>query len=211
MKIFTVCPDSFGANTYLIISDGSAFAIDPAVSVSALDRVLEANNARLCGVLLTHGHFDHTISVDTLRDKHNAPLMMSGDDAEMLSDGKLNGFFDFYGKTSTHRNAEKLVCDGDVLHLGNEQIKVIATPGHSKGSLCFECPDENGKAFLITGDTLFASSVGRTDLHGGDEKTLALSLAKLSALPCDTVIYPGHGASSSLGYALNVAKYYIDF
>ena len=211
MKIFTVCPESFGANTYLLISADKAIVVDPAVSVSAIERKLSEQNAELCGILLTHGHFDHTVSVDTLRDKYCIPLMMHSADAPMLTDGMINGFYDFYGKPSTHRSADRLIADGDLLALGDETIRVISTPGHSPGSICMMCPDDNCQNFLITGDTLFAASIGRCDLWGGSEQKIKRSLRILKDMNQNMTIYAGHGPSGKLNSALSAARYYIDF
>lgn len=202
MKIFLLCPRSFGANTYLLVSDRYAVAVDPCVSADAIRASLKEANAELLGILLTHGHFDHTASVDTLRDDFPIPLIIHADDAEMLTNGMINGFFDFYMKPQTHRHAEMLISDGETLNLGNEKIRVIHTPGHSRGSCCFLCKDDGGKDFLISGDTLFADNIGRCDLYGGDESKIIESLKRLSTLDHDTLIYPGHGASARLGDAL---------
>ncbi len=211
MKIVCVCPSSYAANTYLLVSDGKAIIVDPSVSVAAVDRSLEENKAELCGILLTHGHFDHTISVDTLREKHPVPLMIHLGDAPMLTDGKINGFYDFYGQERTHRPAELLFTHGERIALGEESIEIINTPGHSPGSSCFICPEDNGGNFLITGDTLFSNTIGRCDLWGGDERKMADSLKALRVLDPQMTIYPGHGPSHKLGNALEVALYYTDF
>ncbi len=211
MKILSVCPNSFAANTYILISDKKALIVDPSVSVSAVEKLLCAEDAVLCGILLTHGHFDHTISVDTLRNKLHIPLMMHSADATMLTDGKINGFYDFYGQECVHKPAQTLLSDDDTIPLGSESIKVINTPGHSPGSVCFLCPDTEGKQFLITGDTLFANTIGRCDLWGGDEAAIIRSLASLRKLDPNITIYPGHGPSYVLGKALETALYYTDF
>jgi glyoxylase-like metal-dependent hydrolase (beta-lactamase superfamily II) len=210
VKIIPVCPYSFGSNTYLLLSGSEAIVVDPSVSVRAIDALLEQNSARLCGILLTHGHFDHTVSVDTLRDAYPVPLMMHSGDAPMMTDGKINGFYDFYGKECTHRPAERLLEDGDTVSLGDEEIKVISTPGHSPGSICLLCHGD-GEDFLISGDTLFSNSVGRWDLWQGNSEILARSLAYLKALDGNMRIYAGHGEDSTLVSALENAKYYLDF
>ncbi len=210
MKISAICPDSFGANTYMLTSDGKAFVVDPAVSVSAVRRALDAEGARLCGILLTHAHFDHTVSVDTLREQFDVPLMVHSADAPMLVDGAINGFFHFYGQECVHSPADVLLSDGEILTLGEEQLEVIHTPGHSPGSVCFLTHDEVGVA-LLTGDTLFATSIGRCDLWCGDDNALANSLVRLSQYPQDARIYPGHMSCALLGDALTAARYYIDF
>ena len=210
MKIICVCPDSFASNTYLLVSGSHAFAVDPSVSVSAIERRLKEENASLCGIILTHGHFDHTIAVDTLRDRFKVPLFMHENDAPMLTNGRINGFYDFYGKECVHSPADRLIHEGDVLTLGGEEIKVLHTPGHSPGSVCYACKDGE-KDFLITGDTLFASSIGRCDLWMGNDDEMRASIKRLSTFNTDIVIYPGHGPQCSLGTALKAARYYIDF
>jgi glyoxylase-like metal-dependent hydrolase (beta-lactamase superfamily II) len=210
VKIIPVCLYSFGSNTYLLLSGSEAIVVDPSVSVRAIDALLEQNSARLCGILLTHGHFDHTVSVDTLRDAYPVPLMMHSGDASMMTDGKINGFYDFYGKECTHRPAERLLEDGDTVSLGDEEIKVVSTPGHSPGSICLLCHGD-GEDFLISGDTLFSNSVGRWDLWQGNSEILARSLAYLKALDGNMRIYAGHGEDSTLASALENAKYYLDF
>lgn len=211
MKILSVCPYSFGSNTYLLISKNDAIVIDPSVSVSAIEKLLCENGATLKGILLTHGHFDHTVSVDTIRNKYPIELMMHSGDAPMMSDGKLNGFYDFYGQESTHRPAERLLEDGDVIKLGNSTLTIISTPGHSPGSICILCESEGETPFMITGDTLFSNSVGRWDLWGGDQTILARSLSLLNNYDQSLRIYAGHGEDSVLGGALESAKYYLDF
>lgn len=211
MKIIPVYPSSFAANTCLLISQGVAIAVDPAVSVNAIERILSSEKADLCGILLTHGHFDHTIAVDTFRNRFDVPLWVHEADACMLTNGKINGFFDFYGRECVHKKADKLLHGGDILELGSEQIKVISTSGHSKGSVCFLCRDDNSTEFLITGDTLFSNSIGRCDLYGGSDTEIQASLKLLATLDGAMKIYPGHGDSCTLSQALASARYYIDF
>ena len=211
MKIVSVCPNSFAANTYLLVSDNKAFVIDPSVSVGAIERLLAQSNAQLAGILLTHGHFDHTVAVDTLRNKYPVPLMIHSGDAPMLTNGMINGFYDFYGQECTHKPAERLLVGGEIISLGSEDVRIISTPGHSPGSVCLLCTDDNGKQFMITGDTLFADSIGRCDLWGGSEQTIRDSLITLSKYDRSMRIYAGHGPSSTLGSALESAKYYVDF
>ena len=90
MKIITVCPESFGANCYLLMSEGQAFVVDPAPSANAIIRKAEENGVTIVGIILTHGHFDHIVSVDTLRSRLSIPLMIHAEDAEMLEDGCID-------------------------------------------------------------------------------------------------------------------------
>lgn len=204
MKIITVCSASFASNTYLLVSGNEAFAVDPSISVKALKSALEKEHATLTGVLLTHGHFDHVMSLDTVRDAFGVPAYIHKDDAIMLTDGKKNAFYDFFGQERVYKPAEKLLSDGDLLPLGNEQIKVLHTPGHTMGSVCYIC--DGG---IVSGDTLFAESFGRCDLWGGDMGQMRKSLIRLREFPKDETIFPGHGEASPLGNALDNVAYLI--
>ena len=204
MKIKAVCPYSFGANTYLIVSGSHAFVVDPAASVEAIMSAVADEGAVLDGILLTHGHFDHTVSLDTLRRATATKAYIHEDDAVMLTDGRKNAHFDFYGTECAHSPAEKTLVDGDVIRIGDEELTVMHTPGHSGGSICLLAD-----GFIVTGDTLFAESIGRCDLWSGNHTKIVASLSKLRKLPKDTDIYPGHGMPSKLGTALDNAAYYI--
>ena len=203
MRIRVICPYSFGANTYLLISGTHALVVDPAVSVEAISAVLSEEGATLDGILLTHGHFDHTTSVDTVRDAYQIPAYIHSHDAVMLEDAHKSAFYTFFQKECTHRKAERTLADGDVIELGDEWITVIHTPGHSGGSVCFLCGD-----ILVSGDTLFADSVGRTDLWSGSTAELRASLDSLAALDGSITIYPGHGEPAKLASALESAKFF---
>ena len=202
MKLVTVCAQSLGANTYLLVSGNEALIVDPAVSVSAILEAIRAEDAFPVGILLTHGHFDHIISLDTLRDSTGIDACIHKEDAIMLTDGKKNAFFDFFGKERVYRPAERLLSDGELIPLGNEKIKVIHTPGHTQGSVCYYAD-----GILVTGDTLFSEGYGRCDLFGGSIEQMSDSLRLLRTLPKDTIIYPGHGASTRLDYALDTVAY----
>ncbi len=204
MKIISVCPESFGANTYIIISDCHALIVDPAVSVGAILSALQAEDAIPEGILLTHGHFDHIISLDSLRTASAIGAFIHEQDAIMLTDGRKNAFYDFFGKERTYRPAEQLLSDGQIIPLGNEAITVIHTPGHTQGSVCYHCGD-----FMLTGDTLFAESIGRCDLWGGSPELMSVSLSKLRDFDPKIKIYPGHGAPALLGNALDTAAYFL--
>ena len=159
MKILPVCPYSFGANTYIVYSSQDAYIIDPSTSVTSIKRACDSIGVKIQGVLLTHGHFDHTISLDTLRSDISIPAYIHEKDAEMLTDGRKNAYFDFFGKESSYSPAEHTLVDGQKIPLGNEFITVIHTPGHTAGSVCYHCGN-----FLVTGDTLFSNSIVRCDL-----------------------------------------------
>ena len=204
IRIMTVCPESFGANTYLLISENEALIVDPAVSVSAILEAIRAEDATPVGILLTHGHFDHLLSLDTLRRVLPLPTYIHEADAVMLTDGRKNAFYEFYGTERTFGAADRLLSDGQHITLGKDEIQVLHASGHTQGSVCYLC----GNA-MLTGDTLFADNVGRCDLWGGDETALRLSLEKLRTLDPNLTIYPGHGPSARLGDALDEVAYFL--
>ncbi len=200
MHIRTLCPDSFASNCYLLVEGKAALVIDPSISVRAIRSALESEGADCVGILITHGHFDHILSLDALRDAYpDATVYIHKDDADHLTDGQKNAFATFFGEARAWQPADHLLIDGEILLLGECRIRILHTPGHTPGSIC-----ALADAGLISGDTLFAQGYGRYDLPGGDGPTLFSSLRSLAALPKDTPIYPGHGESSTLGDALRL-------
>lgn len=198
MKIIPVCPGSAMANCYLIEHRGQALVVDPCVSVPSILRAAEEANAVLKGILLTHGHFDHILALDSLRDATNLPAYIHENDQILLSDGEKNAFSLFFGQDRAYRPAERLLHEADSIPLANASITVIHTPGHTAGSVCYLA----GTA-LLTGDTLFADSFGRYDLYSGDHDALKASLLRLAAMNMELplTIYPGHGESAQLDHA----------
>lgn len=190
MQIKKLNGRGFASNTYAVISGTDAAVVDPAAEVSEILNAIYG--AKLRYILLTHGHFDHILKLDSLKRETGAEICIHRADANMLGDPELNasGFFcmDFAAL-----GADLLLEDGDELALGRDMIKVISSPGHTPGSVCFEC-----SSGLICGDTLFASGYGRYDLPGGDPQLLFSSLAMLAARNDDPIIYPGHGTACKL-------------
>lgn len=202
MQIKNLFPGSFGSNCYIIHDQEHAAVIDPSASVSGIMQYLNENRLTLDIIILTHAHFDHMLSLDQLRDATNAPVAVHANDKENFFDGRKNAFYTFFHKDRQFRSPEILLSDGDEIHVGSITLKVIHTPGHTKGSICLT----DGKV-MFTGDTLFANSYGRCDLYGGDISELRRSLDDLKKLPPDTLIYPGHASSQDLISALNAVKY----
>ena len=208
MEIYGLYPESFGSNCYILISGNEgerrqAAVIDPSVKPEKIIDLVSKNNADIKYIILTHGHFDHVLSLDTLRDMTGAPALIHKCDSEMLTDGDKNAHAFFFGYDKKWRPAEKLLENGDEIALGEEVIKIISTPGHSKGSICLLSGNK-----LITGDTLFEAGYGRYDLYGGDVNALTASLSSLRALDGQLTIYPGHGGSTTLSRALDNVLYY---
>ncbi len=204
MNILNLYPGSWGSNCYLLSVGTHALIVDPSANATSILNAAEQLGVNIEGILLTHGHFDHIVSVNELRDRTGIPLCVHEDDAELITDAHKNAFYTFFRMETAYRPAERLLHDGDVLTLGDETIKVLHTPGHSAGSVCYFC---NGE-FLLTGDTLFADNIGRCDLYGSDPRAMQSSLKFLRTLPKDLTIYPGHGEQARLGAALDTVSYF---
>lgn len=207
MEIISLSVTGFESNCFIVHNGTDAFVIDPSTSEQKILWALEKNGLSLGGILLTHGHFDHIWKAQELRDKTNAPLYVHELDAEMLTDANKNAYRTFTGKYFSIEEADILLREGDEIALGDEKIKVMHTPGHTKGSVCFDTGDS-----LITGDTIFAEGFGRYDLYGGNLNDLKSSLSRLSKMAEseNRWIYTGHGNTSTLRQAINNLKYYFD-
>ena len=204
MEIINLYPGSFASNCYLLVSGSHAAIADPSLNAERLLDELRSRHLTLDYILLTHGHFDHVLALDELRDACGVSAYIHEADAELLSDSHKNGFSYFFGRERVFRPAERTLTHGNVLTLGDERICVVHTPGHTKGSVCYQCDG----GILLTGDTLFDGAYGRFDLYGGDARTLYDSLRSLHTLPKDLTIYPGHGAHTRLGDALDGLSIY---
>lgn len=198
MEIYNLFPGSFGSNCYLLVSGNQAAVVDPSADADIILRKIAEKGATLQYILLTHGHFDHICSLDALREKTGVAAYIHQGDADMPADSHKNAFYTFFGQMRSYRAPEKVLAEGDVLMLGDEEIRVLHTPGHTEGSVCYLC----GESFLITGDTLFDQGFGRYDLYGGDPYKLRTSLARLATLDRSLIIYAGHGSPTDLGDAV---------
>ena len=199
MIIKTFIEPPIDNNNYLLIDEQSkeAALVDCSAVDSNINDALSEAGAELKYILLTHGHFDHIIGVPEVKRAFHIPVYASETEDAMLADTSLNLSCHLPGKqTSFH--ADVLVHDGDELELLGYKWKVIATPGHTAGSVSYYIPEEE---VLLSGDTLFYESYGRTDLATGSSSDIADSLLnKLFVLPEDTMVYPGHGDPTTIGY-----------
>ncbi|WP_027099645.1 MBL fold metallo-hydrolase [Clostridium paraputrificum] len=191
----------YDANCYIVMDEKTkdAVVLDPGGDGEMLERAIKDMKANVKSILLTHGHMDHVGGVEYLSDKLNVPFYISKIDEEYME--KDNYVF------GSIRNANGYLEDGDELSFGSLNIKVIATPGHTKGGLCFLIEDK-----LFTGDTLFQGSIGRTDFIGGSFPEIIDSIkTKLLPLGDEIEVYPGHGPKSSIGYEKGYNMYLNDY
>ncbi len=203
MKIKNLFPGSWSSNCYVVSDNGHAIIIDPSAPESDIVEYLKSEDLTPESIVLTHGHFDHISSLDTLRKVTGIGACIHEKDAELLCDGAKNAFSLFLGGDLRYRPAELLLHDGDIISVGNLSFKVISTPGHTAGSICLLCED-----VMFTGDTLFANSYGRCDLYSGNREALFKSLRSLKNYDPKIRIFPGHGQDAILGNALDNAFYY---
>ncbi|HHY38244.1 MAG TPA: MBL fold metallo-hydrolase [Clostridia bacterium] len=196
MILETVVVGDLGTNCYIVACEKTkeALIIDPGAEPDRIVRLVEKLGVKVVGILNTHGHADHIGADEALRRKLDVPLMIHREDAPLLhSPGRnlsLWGGFDL--RISP---AERLLEEDDEIKVGELTFKVVHTPGHTPGGICLV---GHGKAFC--GDTLFAGSVGRTDLPGGSWGQLIDSIKKkIMTLADETEVFPGHGPSTTVG------------
>jgi len=195
MKIHKIQVGMLGTNCYIIGDSGEdGIIIDPGANASAIKRVIKNEGIIPKVILLTHGHFDHIGAASELMEEYGIRVRIHSSDVDMLLDPE--GFWGFKMDFKAPDCAEEdFIKDGDLLEVGKYKIAVYHTPGHSRGSVVYKIEDA-----LITGDTLFEGSIGRTDFEGGDMLHMRESLKRLARLEGDYKIYAGHGEDTSLEY-----------
>ena len=195
MRVVTLESAGYASNSYLIVDDISKeFAVvDPSFDSSVAKAYFD-DGYNLKYVLLTHGHFDHILFVDEWREK-GAKVCIHGGDADFLGDPSKSLYLQFFARDTKHKDADIILHDKSVLKLGENVIRILSTPGHTKGSICYIFDDT-----MISGDTLFEGSIGRTDLYGSSPADMMQSIETLSAIQKDYTVYPGHGPKTSLFY-----------
>lgn len=189
MQVRQVITGEIEENCYIAMDEKTkkAFLVDPGDEAGKIAEAVENLGADVEFILLTHGHFDHVGAVEELADKYKVPFYISEID-EKYGDRVPQ----LFGKL---RKADKYLQDGDVIKLGDLEIKLIATPGHSEGGFSFLVD-----GYLFTGDTLFKANIGRTDFPGGNFDEIIRSIKKLTSLDDEIVVCPGHGPSSTIAY-----------
>lgn len=145
-------------------------------------------------IVNTHGHPDHTSGNGIMKRLTGAPILIHEYDAPMLTDATKNLYMLFGLRAASLPPADQMLHDGDVVQVGKVALRVLHTPGHSRGSISLLGADA-----VFTGDTLFAGSIGRTDLPGSSYEEIMLSIKKLAKLPDHIKVYPGHGPTSTIG------------
>lgn len=187
-----------GTNCYLLCNMDikECVLIDPADSQDKISRMIDESGCSLKGILLTHGHFDHIMAADAVRDKYGVKVYASCDEKNTLEQPHIN-LGEAYGLKLSVK-ADVWHKDGEILKLAGFDIEALHTPGHTEGGSCYYIREIG---VLFSGDTLFCGSVGRTDFPGGSMSEIVRSIKeKVMVLPDDTKVYPGHGEGTSVGY-----------
>lgn len=191
----------FAVNTYLVIQNEQLLIVDPGARADLIIKEIEKNKINPTAILLTHGHLDHVGAIpELIKQYQNIPIYLCKQDSSHLGKGSYDFQYDDFAQSGMEWFVEKMLkpnedlpqasnyfTDGEILF---SDWKVIHTPGHTEGSCCFYNEKEK---VLLSGDTLFFNSYGRTDLVGGSEQKMISSLKLLSKLPEDVVVFPGHG------------------
>ena len=173
-----------------------AWVIDPGGDAPAIARILDAHGLKLKGLFHTHAHFDHLGATGELRASHSGEVMLHEADLPLWSMAPMQATW-FGLSMDTPPPVDRLLTHDEKVQIGEIAGRVVHTPGHTPGSLCLHLPD---LGILLAGDTLFAGSVGRTDLPGGSWEQLQRSIReRLLDLPGETVVIPGHGPRTTIG------------
>lgn len=202
MKIQTVVTGGLSENCYVISdSNKNAVVIDPGECTQELKDAVKKLDVMY--ILITHGHFDHTSGMEELRRLTGAPILISEFDGKRLGDSNFTGMNlipERFRKKLPR--ADQFVAEGDVITAGDIIVKVIETPGHTHGSVCYMIGDS-----VFSGDTLFMEECGRCDLESGNFGEMLLSLKRLTELEGDYDVYPGHGDKTTLSHERDYNPY----
>lgn len=199
INVTTLPVGSGQANCYILFKEDSknALIVDPGGEPEKIKKVIADLKANPLAIILTHTHFDHIGGIDTIRDTYDIPVYVDANEEDWLVDGSKN-LSARIGDLITAKPAEYLFQPNETLTIEDFSFKVLPTPGHSPGGVSFVFSDDS---FVVTGDALFAGSIGRTDLPGSQPEQLLTSVREqLFTLPEEYTIYPGHGPSSSIGH-----------
>ena len=194
-KIHALVVGQLQTNCYILESQGHALIVDPGDEPERILRFIKDLKATPKLIVATHTHFDHVLGVDGVRNATKTQFLIHPDDLPMLQSmqSRVRQFMGFEVPPSP--KVDGYLKEGYLLKVGDDTIRILHTPGHSPGSISL-----SGDGFVLTGDALFNRSIGRTDLPGGDLKTLTHSIMeRLFKLDDETIVYPGHGPETTIG------------
>ena len=192
VQVHTLILGRLQTNCYVVWAGGAAscVVVDPAAEPERILDFVHSKGLKIEAIFLTHGHFDHVGAVEALREKTGCALWMHPGDYHQRSHPTMDFLYPLHDKDLGQVHSCE---DGIEITAAGLTFTVLSTPGHSLGSVCYRT-----EKVLLSGDTLFAGSCGRTDLPGSDSEMIFVSLADLSELEDDILVYPGHGSSTTL-------------
>ena len=182
-----------------LLHNNNYVLIDCTKSDDDIMEYIISQNAKLKYILLTHGHYDHIMGLPYYKNKYNIDFWIHKDDTILIEN--LKSFTRLKDPITDTPKINNTFDETKIFNLGNKEIKVIHTPGHSKGSVCFLIDN-----ILFSGDTMFYETHGRTDLYGGNYNEILQSLKTLLKLPKDTIVYPGHDETTTIEHELITYK-----
>ena len=194
-KIHTLTVGRLQTNSYIVQSRAEAIVVDPGDEPERILGFIKDINSTPTRIIATHTHFDHVLGVDGVRKATKTPFLIHPDDLSMLQSMQSRVRQIMGYEVPPPPKVDGYIKDDDLLRVGDETVRVLHTPGHSPGSISL-----SGDGYVLTGDALFNQSIGRTDLPGGDLKTLIHSIReRLFKLDDATIVYPGHGPETTIG------------
>ena len=200
MKLYHLPSGPLRVNTYFLVNDeNEAVVIDSGESYKLIKQTEQKYGFKIKAVLLTHAHFDHAGNAKKLQDDGASVYIGKKDAPKLLNEGNLSSDF---GRKFDYLNADYTLSDGEKISVCGFDFKVIETPGHTDGSVCYLIDN-----MLFTGDTLFLESVGRTDFISGSREQLVSSVKRLFALDGDYAVYPGHEDFTTLEHERRFNKF----
>ena len=193
MKIFRLLNHVARENTYLLVNDQAIIIVDPGSDTDKIKEKIQSLDKPVAAILLTHAHYDHIMAVNEIKEAYpSCRVMIAEAERPMVENSELNCNF-FPGEYRIE--PDRYLKDGDEIEAFGRSFRVIASPGHTAGSVCYYS-EEDG--VLFSGDTLFQGSCGRTDFPGGSWTEMEQSLKRLYELPGDYLVLSGHTGSTSL-------------
>ncbi len=204
MKVKWIAVGALETNCYLVYSEDTleCIIVDPGAEPDKIVQEVNANSLKPIAIINTHGHVDHVGANKPVKQEFDIPLYIHQADLKLLKSALQSGFGLMIGAKKSPP-PDKFLKEGDTLKLGKSHLRVIHTPGHSPGSISLL-----GDGFILSGDALFQSGVGRTDLPGGSWEELQESIKrKILTLPPNTVVFPGHGPPTKVSIEKNSNPY----
>ena len=194
-KIMRLAVGSYQTNCYIIFDeDKKAIIVDPGAQAKDILNAVESEGLKVEKILLTHAHEDHIGALVEVKNALNVPVYMGEHEVSLLEEG-LKNLNMLMNEKNEKFKVDHLVKDAEIIKFNDLEIKVIFTPGHTRGGVCYLIDN-----ILFSGDTLFMGSIGRTDFPGGDYETIMDSLMNLMKLPNETIVLPGHGPETKVAF-----------